>query len=171
MQELLENFSNYLRLSFDVESSKSTVALKRELDLLKSYLYIEKARFEDRIKIEWEIEEHLYKDLNFKIPLLSLQPIVENAIKHGILKKVIGGTVKIIIKERNHYCEIRVEDNGVGIPLEKLNSLLIDSKPINGKRSISLVNINKRLKTLYNEELIIKSIENKETIVSFKIKK
>src|SRR5699024_1061930 len=88
MQKLLHEFSNYLRISFDFKNSNPVVELKHELELVKSYIYIEQERFEDRLKVDWDIDDNL----NFHIPPLSIQPLVENAINHGILKKLEGGT-------------------------------------------------------------------------------
>jgi len=87
MQKLLLEFSNYLRISFDFKNSNPVVELKHELELVKSYIYIEQERFEDRLKIDWDIDDNI----NFYIPPLTIQLLVENAINHGILKKIEGG--------------------------------------------------------------------------------
>ncbi|WP_347835123.1 response regulator [Gracilibacillus sp. JCM 18860] len=87
MQALLEEFSNYLQLSFDFKNSDPMVPLEHELSLVRSYLYIEQERFRDRIKVCWEIEPNI----NVFLPPLSIQPLVENAVRHGILQRKEGG--------------------------------------------------------------------------------
>ena len=94
MQELLDEFSNYLRLSFDFQNADPLVPLEHELSLVHSYLSIEKSTFGDRLKLQWELDH----TTDLFIPPLSIQPLVENAVKHGILKKVKGGEVCIRIK-------------------------------------------------------------------------
>lgn len=171
MQELLEEFSNYLRLSFDFKNAEPTVALSHELSLVRSYLYIEKKRFEDHIEIEWDVNPNL----EFKLPPLTIQPLVENALKHGLLKKNGGGQICIkITEEENHYT-ISVKDTGVGMTAEELEALR-ENKAIPNKQEttgtrVGLKNINLRLKQLYNEQLHIDSTLGVETTISFQIPK
>ena len=97
-----------------------------------------------------------------------MQPIVENAIKHGILPKTTKGKVVIKVRQRQEHYVIFVIDNGVGIDKNKLNNLLTEEQ---GRQSIGLINVHKRLVSIYgiNNGLHINSIKNKGTIVSFKI--
>src|SRR5699024_9012627 len=95
MNQLLMEFGNYLRKSFDLDNLSVLVPIEQELDLVRSYLYIEKVRFGSRLEVFWDIPNQL----DFKLPPLSIQPIVENAVKHGLLKKNAGGTLTISIKE------------------------------------------------------------------------
>ncbi len=106
-RELLMHLSNYFRKNLKRNDNLSTI--KEELDHVKSYLEIEKVRFQDHLKIKFEIEKKL---LNVKIPTFTFQPIVENAIKHGVSKLLNNGEVKIKIFRNNGNIQIDVEDNG-----------------------------------------------------------
>lgn len=163
MVALLNKFGEYLRRSFTPENLKRIVPFEHELELVKSYLYIEKERFTDRLQVEWDLDENIRVEL----PPLSIQPLVENAIHHGILQKRTGGTLHISIKDFVNFTKIIVTDNGVGMDEEQIRKIL------NGKldRSVGLININRRLKQMYGEGLYIKSARHQGTEVSFKIPK
>ena len=105
---------------------------------------------------------------SFMLPALILQPLVENAIKHGLYPKISGGKITIRIDEKPSYFRITVIDDGMGIAREKLATILDDSVP---KKSIGLSNVNKRLNTLYGSKnrLRISSRINKGTLVSMRI--
>ena len=160
---LLAELSNYLRCTFDIDYNKSLVSLKREISLVKSYVELEKARFGHRLKVEFDIEEDT---LNFNVPPIIIQPIVENSIRHGLMKRMAGGWVKISIKKNEDNIIIKIEDDGVGIEPKKLNTLLDNS--ITG--SVGLKNVNKRLSNEYGQGLHIESKENLGTIVTMIIK-
>ncbi|MCT4634309.1 MAG: ATP-binding protein [Firmicutes bacterium] len=161
--ELITDLSNYLRGSFNFSNMEKFVRIEREIELVKSYLAIEEARFEDRIRINYELD-----DVNFMIPSLVLQPIVENAVKHGILRKSEGGLVNISIEEKHSFVEIRVEDDGVGIEKDKLSLIL--SEKASGD-SVGLKNVIKRLKHIYGYGLEIESEIDEGTVVTIKIPK
>lgn len=161
--DLLGELSNYLRCTFDIDYNKSLVSLKREISLVKSYVELEKARFGHRLKVEFDIEEDT---LNCNVPPIIIQPIVENSIRHGLMKRMAGGWVKISIKKNEDNIIIKVEDDGVGIEPKKLNTLLDNS--ITG--SVGLKNVNKRLSNEYGQGLHIESKENLGTIVTMIIK-
>lgn len=159
--ELIMELSNYLRSSFDFSNMDRFVRIEKEIDFVQSYLVIEKARFEEKINCQYEID-----DVSFMIPTLILQPIVENAVKHGILKNEKGGNIKISIKQKCEAILIKVEDDGVGMPAEKLGDVL-NEKSIN--RSVGLRNVDKRLKRIYGYGLEIESEVEKGTKVYIKI--
>ncbi|MFD1927804.1 ATP-binding protein [Sporosarcina siberiensis] len=163
MIKLFQEFGNYLRKSFDSNNTQAVVPLADELDLIRSYLYIEKERFADRLKIVWEIDS----EIDLKVPPLSIQPLVENAVRHGVLKRVEGGTICIRIKDCGLYFEISIIDDGVGIEKERLQELL--KVYPNQKVGIGLANTNRRLIKLYGRGLEIKSIEGVGTTVSVHI--
>ncbi|UHA73543.1 ATP-binding protein [Paenibacillus sp. 481] len=163
MRRMLEEFSNYLRASFDFQNTKRLVLLEHELALVKSYLYIEKERFEDRMQIIWEVEQTAL----LHIPPLSIQPLVENAVRHGVLKRFEGGVITIRIKEHPDYTEVAIVDNGVGIHEQKLEQLL-QVNP-NRKTGIGLLNVDRRLKRIYGSGLHIESTLGKGTIVRFQM--
>ncbi|MFA1818862.1 histidine kinase [Virgibacillus oceani] len=165
MTKLLNEFGNYLRRSFDANNTGSLTHLENELELTRSYLYIEQERFGDRLQIEWDMED----DLDFHIPPLTIQPLVENAVRHGVLKQLHGGTVTIRITEQESHFEIAVVDEGVGMEQEKIRKIL-DEQPhhLNG---IGVANTNKRLKKLYGGGLEMESEPGAGTSVRFQVPK
>lgn len=165
MIELLHHFGEYLHASFDVKNLQGVVPLQHELDLIRSYLYIEQQRFEGLLHIEWDIDETIKID----IPPLSLQTLVENAVRHGVLKQENGGTVCIRIKNQTTYVEVSIIDNGVGIDASTLAELLSDTN--DSFRGIGLRNTDNRLKKIYNQRLKIKSKLHVGTTISFHIPK
>jgi len=103
--------------------------------------------------------------LEHKIPALIIQPIVENSIGHGLMKRISGGMVKITAKKNDDFIEITVEDDGIGIQQERLEKLLNNS--FTG--SIGLKNVNKRLLNEYGQGILIESKIGIGTIVTIKI--
>lgn len=164
MQALLEEFSNYLRLSFDFNNADPVVSLEHELSLVRSYIYIEQQRFGERLQVEWAIDS---ATSNLFIPPLSIQPLVENAMKHGLLSRLSGGTVRIEVNKKDTHYEIVVADNGIGMTEERVATLFERQEGTSTR--VGLKNINKRLKQLYNEHLVVESEQNVGTTVYFKI--
>ncbi|RXZ80249.1 response regulator [Paenibacillaceae bacterium] len=165
MIALVEEFGNYLRGSFDFQNSEQLAPLSHELDLLHSYLFIEQERFRERLVVEWDVDE----DIAIEIPPLSIQPLVENAARHGILKRARGGSILIRIKEGTQEINIEIIDNGVGIDENKLNNLL--NRKQSSSSGIGLINTDRRLKKIYGHGLQIKSVLGEGTTVSFVIPK
>lgn len=165
MVKMLHAFGNYLQHSFSVINLEPTVPIDHVLELANSYITIEKARFGDKLKVEFEID----KSISIKIPPLSIQPLLENAIHHGILKKPEGGTIKLTIKEYEKDVKITVSDNGAGMTAKKINEVLNVIPTI--KERVGLKNTNRRLIHLYNKGLKIESEVGKGTTVSFHIPK
>ncbi len=106
-RNLLLDLSNFFRKNLKRKEDVSTI--REELEHVNSYLRIEKARFQDKLEIITQVDESL---LNYKIPIFTIQPIVENAIKHGISKILDRGRVKINIFRNNGNIQIEIEDNG-----------------------------------------------------------
>jgi two-component system LytT family sensor kinase len=104
----ITELSNILRSSMQAEKLE-TVTFEKELNIVKDYLALEHIRFEDRLQIEYDIDE---ETLNQPIPPMMLQTLVENAIKHGISKQVKGGQVKIISDFRNEFHELVIQNSG-----------------------------------------------------------
>lgn len=100
--------SNILRSSMQAEKLE-TVPLEKELNIVKDYLALENMRFEDRLRIEYEIDDDT---LNQPVPPMMLQTLVENAIKHGISKQINGGIVKVVSEFRGGYHELAVQNTG-----------------------------------------------------------
>ncbi|WP_219640672.1 ATP-binding protein [Cohnella sp. CFH 77786] len=163
MRRLLVVFSEYLRTSFDYKNSEHIVPLRHELDLVRSYLYIEKVRYADKLEVIWEVDE----TRPLLIPPLSIQPLVENAVYHGIMKRSRGGVITINITHDADFSEITIADNGVGISEEAVNQIL---NPVSAKRKgVGVHNTDRRLKRLYGTGLLIRSTPAKGTTVSFRI--
>ncbi|MBR0327481.1 MAG: histidine kinase, partial [Clostridia bacterium] len=139
---LVRNFSLYLRGNFSELDSVTPIRFSEELKHVEHYVNIEKVRFPD-MNIEYDMET-----TDFLLPALSVQPLVENAIKHGLMRLESGGTVIIHSYETpSHYC-VEVKDNGVGFDT---------SAPIEDKKHVGLRNIRGRLAAMVNGELILDS--------------
>ncbi|GKV64323.1 MULTISPECIES: ATP-binding protein [unclassified Sporosarcina] len=164
MLRLLEEFANYLRRSFSNVNIDSLIPLEEELDLTRSYVYIEQERFGERLRIEWETDNKPA----IQIPPLSIQPLVENAIRHGVLKKVEGGTVTIRITNHTDYTEVSIIDDGVGMNSAKVQELT-SGESIQDGNGIGIVNTDRRCKQLFGKGLFILSEEGKGTEISFQI--
>ncbi|MDA1923970.1 ATP-binding protein [Bacillus cereus] len=163
MEKLIVEFGTYLRASFGEEVLAETVPIQHELDLLQSYLYIERERFGKRIQSVLEVED----GIECVVPPFSIQTLVENAVRHGILKKAKGGSIHIKIESVSGFINISIADDGIGMSDEKIKEILV-KKP-NQKQGIGLLNTDARLKQLYGTGLEIKSELGKGTIVSFQL--
>ena len=142
--ELVRNFSLYLRGNFSELDSVTPIRFAEELKHVEYYVNIEKVRFPD-MNIAYEIEA-----TEFVLPALSVQPLVENAIMHGLMRLETGGTVVIRSYETpTHFC-VEVKDDGVGFDR---------SLPIDEKKHVGLRNIRGRLKAMVDGELILESKE------------
>jgi sensor histidine kinase YesM len=140
--ELVRNFSLYLRGNFSELDSVTPIRFTEELKHVEYYANIEKVRFPD-MNIEYDVEA-----TEFVLPALSVQPLVENAIKHGLMRLETGGTVVIRSYETpTHFC-VEVKDDGVGFDT---------SLPIDEKKHVGLRNIRGRLKAMTDGDLILES--------------
>ena len=140
--ELVRNFSLYLRGNFSELDSVTPIRFAEELKHVEYYINIEKVRFPD-MSIEYDVEA-----TEFVLPALSVQPLVENAIKHGLMRLEMGGTVKIHSYETpTHFC-VEVKDDGVGFDTDA---------PIDEKKHVGLRNIRGRLKAMVDGKLILES--------------
>lgn len=166
MLKLLNQFSIYLRKSFASYNTKELISLTDELELVEAYIYIEQERFGDRIESHIEVE----RDSSVFVPPLSIQTLVENAIRHGILKKAEGGKVTITAKIEKGYHRITIQDNGVGMSKQQVEALL-SQQNANVNLGIGLTNTNKRLKQLFGTGLKIESSLKAGTTVSFTVPK
>ena len=151
-------FSDYLRGNMDSLKQTAPVPFETELEHLKKYLYIEKLRFDDELKIEYDIQ-----DTDFEIPLLSVQPLVENAVKHGVGQKEGGGTVKISTRDTGTAHEVIIEDDGVGFDT--------NAKKDDGRSHVGMENTKKRLYDMCGGEVIITSEIGKGTTAKMIIPK
>lgn len=158
-RELLYDFSNYLRRSFDFKDLSQFVSLKNEIELSKAYIEIEKARFEERIGVTFNLPE----DIDFKVPKLVLQPIIENAVIHGILPKLGDGKIDISISREGKRIIFSVKDNGVGMNIIKHNLIFKEGS----EYGVGLSNIDFRLRKLYGKGLVISSRPDAGTEVTW----
>ena len=116
--KMLYDFSVYLRANVDNVTNLDGIKFAAEVEHIRSYTNIEKVRFGDRLNIEFDIEVG-----DFKVPPLSIQPLVENAIKHGVCQKPEGGTVVLRSYEDENYNIVEVNDNGTGISRDAASAL------------------------------------------------
>jgi two-component system LytT family sensor kinase len=145
-QKMLVRLSDLLRQTLD-NIGVQKVTLKQELDFVKSYLEIELTRFQDRLKVNYEINNNV---LNVKVPNLILQPLVENAIKHGISPKAEGGTILIIAKIEDDQLELSICDNGKGNGSNEI------------KEGLGIKNTRLRLNKMYKDNYIFKIDDKNE---------
>ena len=148
-RELLIYLSDYFR--HNMNNEKDLITLDKELNHVKAYYKIEKARFGDKLISNFSnnTEGTIY------VPPLIIQPIIENSIKHGLLKKTNGGTVDLSINRNNEELLIEIIDNGIGMSEEKLKEITAF-----GSNTVGINNVQKRLQTIFHEKASI-SIESK----------
>ncbi|QAA34780.1 ATP-binding protein [Clostridium manihotivorum] len=159
---LIAQFSKYLRTVFDIDKDSIFTTIYNELDLVEAYVAIEKARFGELVSVKYDVDEKL---TNCMIPSLTIQPLVENSIKHGIYNKEDGVTINIKINEEQDKVIIEVLDTGVGIEKEKIEELLKDG----GKKGVGIRNVYDRIKSIKGSEFNIESEEDRYTKVKIKL--
>ncbi len=161
-RELLMKLSYYLRTSF--KTNEPFIPLEQELEHIKSYLAIEEARFSNRLKIVYNIDERIH----CTVPPLILQPIVENALKHGLMSTNSGGLMTIEAVEDGNEIIIQIKDNGVGMSKVNLEKVFDNDFKSEG---IGINNVNNRLKSIYGTTLDIQSRIGEGTSVKITIPK
>ncbi|MED2255040.1 ATP-binding protein [Brevibacillus parabrevis] len=165
MRNLGDAFTSFLRISFDFLNTGERVPLSHELELVESYLYIEKERFGERLSIEWEVDPGCETVL---IPPLTIQPLVENAVNHGLLSQIEGGTLRIRIVRQEDATRFEVQDDGVGMNKEIVERIL--DLATKEKGGIGVSNTHRRLTQMYGKGLSIQSKPGEGTTVSFVIR-
>ncbi len=135
--QMIARLGDFLRLTINSNGTQK-VTLKRELEFLKHYLEIEKMRFRDRLKVEFDVEE---KTFSAEVPNLILQPLVENAIKHGISKSMSAGKISFSSKRIGKKLQIQIVNDG----------LVFNGNGF-GKEGVGIANTRNRLKQLYGED-------------------
>lgn len=140
-REMIAQLSDLFRYQLQASTSE-LVPLKEELDFVRSYLDLEKARFGDRLQVRMDVPMDLY---NWMVPPMILQPLVENSIKHGISSLIEGGEISIKIRKKGEGIEFEVADTGVGVPDK--------SKLFN--MGVGLTNTKLRLEKQYGSEMQI----------------
>ena len=150
---MILDFSSYLRQNFTAIAKAETIPFAEELEHTRAYLAVEQARFQDRLLVEFETDFTA-----FRLPPLTLQPIVENAVKHGLDPELEPLFISVSSRLQDGYAEIVVDDSGPGFkPAD-------DDEP-----HIALANIRERLKMMCNGELTISSRDCGGTVVAIRI--
>lgn len=156
-REAIGSFAEYLRGNMDSLNKREPIPFIRELSHIENYLKLEKFRFGDELKVNYDIKEK-----NFFIPALSVQPLVENAVKHGICEKENGGTLTLKTYRDGEYIVIEVSDDGIGFDAEKLIS---EDKE---RSHIGIQNTRERLKQMIGASLTIESLPGKGTVAKIR---
>ena len=157
-RSMVNSFAEYLRNNLSSLEETGLISFETELSHINTYLDIEKVRFEDTLEIEYDIQ-----CIDFFLPVLTVQPIVENAVKHGTSKKRGGGKVIISTLEENENYTIKVFDTGCGFDPLKPND--------DGKRHVGIENVRQRLTNMCGGSLIIESEIGVGTLATIKIPK
>ena len=155
----ISSFSTYLRNNINNLGQSEMIYFEKELSFINAYLDIEKVRFDDELLITYDIAVS-----NFKLPVLTVQPIVENAVKHGTSKKEGVSSLHISTRETNDFYEISIRDTGVGFDTNP-------SHEDDGRKHIGISNVRQRLETLCNGTLTIESTLGVGTTAIIKIPK
>lgn len=168
---LITAISSLLRES--ISNKQSLVTLRQELDYVKNYLHIQQVRFRDYFTIYYDVDESL---LDQMIPKLVIQPIVENAIIHGLENGQSGTSLLISVKKYENTIHIVVKDDGIGISQERINELFSEkeNEPNRQNRfhtNLGIYAVRKRLQFLYGETygVQIQSQEGEGTTVTLQI--
>lgn len=165
MRKLLNEFSMYLRSKYQYYDIDELIPLKEELKVVRSYLNIEQVRFGKRLKVIWQVE----LEDEIKVPFLSIQPLVENAVHHGIMRKAKGGSITICTKDHGDKVQIIIKDNGVGMDSKQLSEVM--NKENASRAGVGLLNTHQRIKRLFGTGLTIKSEKGKGTTIFFYVNK
>jgi two-component system, LytTR family, sensor kinase len=137
-ERMIGDLSDLLRLSFE-NLEVQEISLKQELEFLEKYLEIEQMRFHDRLRVEMHISPDT---LDAQVPNMILQPLVENAIKHGLAPRSSGGLIEIGAARSNGSLELSVSDDGIGVPFGDVENL---------HEGVGLSNTKRRLRHLYGD--------------------
>lgn len=156
--ELLALLSRYLRHIFQMDQSQQMLPLGQELDIIKAYVEIEKLRFGDRLQYKAYIDPGIVED-ELMVPALLIQPLIENAIRHGLFNKEGLGTVTLMITEGEDFIRIVVEDDGIGMSDDQVYNIM-NSKDGKG---VGIKNIRKRVESISKASFYIDSQLEKGT--------
>lgn len=157
-EETVNDFSDYLAGNLNSINSKRPVPFEKELGHTKSYLKIQKRRFNERMQIEYDIEVK-----NFEIPALTLQPLVENAVRHGVEQRLDATIIRISTNETEDSYIVKIEDNGPGFD--------VNAKPSGDRPHIGINATRSRLTNMVNGRLDISSEIGRGTLAIVTIPK
>lgn len=165
---MISNLANMIRYSLD--SADNLVPLAHELENIRIYLNLQELRYQNKFIVEWEVDEAA---TNCRVLKLLLQPLIENAIYHGIKPMKEKGLIKIQAKRNNDDLEITISDNGIGISRHTIKQLNEAMKDIGIKENehIGLINVNQRIRLFFGDSygLAILSDENQGATITIKL--
>lgn len=161
-EQMISSLGNLFR--YNLKTTEQTVPLEQELKAAQDYMYIQQMRFGSRIGYECRLEVDAGKTM---IPAFTIQPLVENAVVHGISKKEEGGLILLKVRKKNNRVIITLSDNGLGMDKQRLEGLLSALEGHRtGKIGIGLGNIYQRIRQIYKDgDLKIYSRQGKGTVV------
>ncbi|MHB1652861.1 MAG: histidine kinase [Desulfitobacteriaceae bacterium] len=148
-RRLLIHLAEFFRRA--LKSRGTVIPLREEMEFVNTYLILEKARFGRKLQVKEEIPEELW---DIVIPRLSIQPLVENAVKHGITPKMGNGTVLIRVQQEGNEVLIQVKDDGVGIPFDRIRNVLLPG--FGSGNGVGMANVHERLRGIYGESYGLK---------------
>lgn len=152
--QAVTGFSRYLRENMASLTSKEPIAFERELRHVQTYLDLEKRRFGERLRVEYDIEE-----TGFCLPPLVVQPLVENAVRHGVMRRVEGGTVRVVSRKVADGFVVEVIDDGVGFDTASPSTL----PSRDGRQHVGIANVRARLAASCSGTLDVESREGAGT--------
>ncbi len=164
-RDLLLEFADFTRYSFRQHGDFTTLA--EELRSVERYLLLEQARFGDRLQVTLQIAPEV---LGVSIPFLCLQPLVENAVQHGLESVGEGGRISIEARDADRECVISIEDNGAGEDPERIRRVLSGTA---GGDSVGLANVDERLRATFGDEygLVVETAPGAGTRVVVRVPK
>ncbi|MRK02570.1 MULTISPECIES: sensor histidine kinase [Aeromicrobium] len=164
-RELLLEFADFTRYSFRQHGEFTTLA--EELRSIERYLVLEKARFGDRLRIVTLVAPEV---LSVTLPFLSVQPLVENAVRHGLERKAGDGTITVTAHDAGTECLITIEDDGAGVDPEIVRAALSGRNP---SASVGLANVDERMRTVYGNAygIVVETAPGFGTKVSLRVPK
>jgi two-component system LytT family sensor kinase len=164
-RELLLEFADFTRYSFRQAGEFTTLA--DEMGNIEKYLTLERARFGDRLQVRWRVAPEV---LGVVVPFLAIQPLVENAVRHGLAGRADGGTVSVTAEDAGPDCLISVEDDGIGMDPESVGRLE-DTDP--SGTHVGLNNVDDRLRAAFGQDygLIVETARGAGTKVIVRLPK
>lgn len=165
----LEKMADFFR--YNVKKGTEDATIREEVETVENYIYILNVRFAGDIHYVSQVDPAI---LDYRIPSMILQPLVENAVNHGIRGIEWQGEVRLVVREQEDWVEIRVEDNGKGITEEQICQIYEGSQTSQGSTGVGVGNVISRLRLYYNTERVLKidsKGENQGTTVTLLVPK